>query len=398
MFSLANQLPASQRTTAQVRITLNLTLMLFTVAMILQLPALYFFAQPYTIQGLNWLCHLLALLAVWLCQHFLHLNVLKLTLFSLYYSYLTWVLLLWPELSNTYYYFLLAMVIAGFVFTRSERFTQTLVLSSALLLFGLFSVLHYQPQLRYGLLQLTNDLTLGALSLGIYRILRHQTISRWQGLRGAHQTSLNTLNQLLPNDPESPAGYWQPGKTRQYQCACVLFADLHGYTRLNRQFGDRLTVHALNNLYSQIDTLTDQYPVEKIKTNGDQYIAVSGLSNNVNGQYCQDMYQFACALHRLISRYSKARKLGCSVRIGIATGPVTAGIIGKNKPYFDIWGKTVNLAAYLEHKADSRLVSVCPNTATTLSQHLKTTKKTLSSAKHPDIHYYYQVNVTTGLK
>ena len=393
MLPLTTSLPASQRTSEQVRQTLNLTLLLFTVAMLLQLPALYYFSRPDSLQSYNWLGHFLALLALLLTQRLVRLNRLKVALFMLYYSYLTWVLLLWPGLSNTHYYYLLAVVISGFVFTRAERLAQCTVLTGAVFLFSLFSILHYQPQLEFGILRLTNDLTLGALSLGIYRVLRQRTVNRWQGLRDAHKSSMSTLSQLLPKDPEQPASFWQPGKTRRYPFACVLFADLSGYTTLNRQYGDRAILTGLKRLYSHIDSLCDQFSVEKIKTNGDQYMVVSKLQIQTDQTCCVHMYHFASALHRMIARYSDNHHLNCTVRIGIATGPLTAGIIGKNRTYFDVWGETVNLAAGLEQNADREYIAVCPVTAKHLPAHLIAAEASLASSKHPDTNIYYQLKI-----
>ncbi len=393
MLPLTTSLPASQRTSEQLRQTLNLTLLLFTVAMLLQLPALYYFARPDSLQSYNWLGHFLALLALLLTQRLVRLNHLKVALFMLYYSYLTWVLLLWPGLSNTHYYYLLAVVISGFVFTRAERLAQCTVLTGAVFLFSLFSILHYQPQLEFGILRLTNDLTLGALSLGIYRVLRQQTVDRWQGLRGAHQSSVNTLNQLLPKDPEQPASFWQPGKTRRYPLACVLFADLSGYTTLNRQYGDRVILTGLKRLYSGIDSLCDQFAVEKIKTNGDQYMVVSNLQNQADNSCCVQMYHFACALHHMIARYSDNHHLNCAVRIGIATGPLTAGMIGRNRPSFDVWGETVNLAACLEQNGVREYIAACPVTVKHLPAHLVAAETNLASSKHPDTTIYYQLKI-----
>ena len=393
MLPLTTSLPASQRTAEQVRQTLNLTLLLFTLAMLLQLPAVYYFAQPDSLQCYNWLGHFLALLALLLTQRLVCLNCLKVALFMLYYSYLTWVLLLWPGLSNTHYYYLLAVVISGFVFTRSERLTQFTVLTGAISLFCLFSILNYQPKLEFGILRLTNDLTLGALSLGIYRVLRQQALNRWKGLRGAHQSSVSTLSQLLPKDPEQPASFWQPGKTRRYPFACVLFADLSGYTTLNRQYGDRVILTGLKRLYSHIDSLCDQFPVEKIKANGDQYMVVSNLHTQTDHSCCVHMYHFACALHHMIARYSDNHHLNCTLRIGIASGPLTAGIIGKNRPYFDLWGETVNLAACLEQNAVTDYIAACPVTTKHLPAHLVAAETSLVSRKQPDTEIYYQLKI-----
>ncbi|GGF55549.1 adenylate/guanylate cyclase domain-containing protein [Alteromonas lipolytica] len=389
---LTTTLPPSQQTITQVRTTLKLTLQVFFFALLLQLPALWYFASLFSAQSINWLLHTAGLLLLVIGQHRLPLNQFKVLLFAFYYSYLTWVLLLWPGLSNTHYFYLLAVVIAGFVFTRNEKLNQMIILSGAIFLFCLFSVSHYQPHTPFGLLQLSNDLTLGALSVGIYFLLRRQALQRWSGLKGAHLQSLQTLNQLLPPNPERPNEYWQPGTTRCFSQVSVLFADLHGYTALNRQFGDAQTVSALASLYAAIDKLTEHYPVQKIKTNGDQYIAVSGLQAQSNQHYCTTLYQFACALHGIIRRFSKAHDLPCTVRIGIATGRVTAGIIGKNRPYFDIWGDTVNRAAYLEQVSATGKISVCPLTASLLPEGFVASQRALNSAKHPDLTHYFELS------
>ena len=103
------------------------------------------------------------------------------------------------------------------------------------------------------------------------------------------------------------------------------------------------------------------------------------------------MYHFASALHRMIARYSDNHHLNCTVRIGIATGPLTAGIIGKNRTYFDVWGETVNLAACLEQNAAREYIAVCPVTAKHLPAHLVAAESSLASSKHPDTNIYYQL-------
>ncbi|MDC8830836.1 adenylate/guanylate cyclase domain-containing protein [Alteromonas gilva] len=374
-----------------VRLTLHLTLTLFTVALLLQLPALWLFATPWSARYCNWLAHfgMLFLLIAW--QQRLSLRSLKLVLFTLYYSYLCWTGWLWPDLSNIHYFYLLAVVITGFVFTRQERSAQLIALLGAILLFVLSSASQYQPNQPASILIVTNDITLGGLCLAIYAVLRRQAMDRWQHLRSAHKTSQATLHSLLPHNPDKPRELWASGTTKRYSHMCVLFADLHGYTALNRQLGDAQVVQALNALYSAIDALTTRHAIEKIKTNGDQYMAVCGMQPASVTECCNEMLRFARGLLKVVSQAGNRKQLDCKVRIGIATGPVTAGIIGIEKPFFDVWGETVNIAAYLEQVSPQGVISLCPNTMAYLAEHSVLTRKPLTSAKHPNLTHCFEL-------
>lgn len=375
-----------------VRNTLRRTLLLFIAALLLQLPMLAMYSSQNVLAWLNWISHLLCLLGITVKLHRLTLHAVKIALFTLYYSYLCWSVYLWPTVFNTHYFFLLAVVVAGFVFTRQERTTQIYLLTGALLLFlltGLFNALKLKQS---GQLLMANDVTLVALSLALYVVYRKQVISRWHGLNQAHRNSLSTLQQLIPQHPDSPELFWSVGQTRKYPSVCVLFADLHGYTLLTRSFGDDKMVATLSRIYAAIDSLLAHYHIEKIKTNGDQYIAVGGLSSSSDNTSCEEMIKFAIALRRTVRRLNRHTHTDCSIRIGISTGPLTAGIVGQQKPYFDIWGKTVNLAAYLEQIAHEDSISLCPVTAKALKPPLLLKKRKVKSHKHPELEHYFELS------
>ena len=129
--------------------------------------------------------------------------------------------------------------------------------------------------------------------------------------------------------------------------ATVMFADIVGFTKLSRELGPEKLVRVLNIVFSEFDALSEEMDTEKIKTIGDAYMAVSGIPIP-NETHAQNVIRLAVALQDAVKRISKTEGLDLKIRIGIATGPITAGVIGKAKFAYDVWSSTVNLAARLE--------------------------------------------------
>lgn len=180
----------------------------------------------------------------------------------------------------------------------------------------------------------------------------------------------------------------------------VMFADIVDFTHMSEELSPNETVHLLNDIFSEFDNLAEKYGIEKIKTVGDAYMAAGGLvgkyggSINANmsetggavnsasqslsesegilegtsvnvqnnapnnapnntsrkklserGQYVDAMANISLEMHQFVSRYvaPNGQKLG--LRIGLATGPVVAGVIGRRKFSYDLWGDTVNIAS-----------------------------------------------------
>ena len=135
--------------------------------------------------------------------------------------------------------------------------------------------------------------------------------------------------------------------TDTYEAASVIFADMTGFTKLTGLLGPEKTTHLMNDLFSTFDNLAAKYSVEKIKTIGDCYMAVSGVPEK-NDAHAANMVNMAIEFLDITKSVIKRHDVKFGLRIGIASGPLTAGIIGKNKFAYDIWGETVNLAARLE--------------------------------------------------
>ena len=129
--------------------------------------------------------------------------------------------------------------------------------------------------------------------------------------------------------------------------ASVLFSDLVGFTGLSQQLGAERTVHLLDEIVTEFDRLAAAHGVEKIKTIGDGYMAVAGVSAP-QPDHLLRLARMALRLPDLVSRLSAAHGVDLKIRIGIAGGPVMAGVIGADKFSYDVWGETVNLASRLE--------------------------------------------------
>jgi guanylate cyclase len=132
-----------------------------------------------------------------------------------------------------------------------------------------------------------------------------------------------------------------------YESVTVLFADIVGFT----QFADRREPHevvaVLNDLFSRFDELADRCGVEKIKTIGDAYMAVGGLPvPRLNHEAA--VAEMALAMREVVERYNHDTASELAIRVGIASGPVTAGVIGNRKFSYDVWGDTVNMASRME--------------------------------------------------
>ena len=129
--------------------------------------------------------------------------------------------------------------------------------------------------------------------------------------------------------------------------ASVMFSDLVGFTALSQEIGAARTVDILDGLVTEFDRLAAEHGVEKIKTIGDGYMAVSGVSQH-QADHCARLARLALALPKVVAAVSKTHDVELRIRIGIASGPVMAGVIGADKFSYDVWGETVNFAARLE--------------------------------------------------
>jgi class 3 adenylate cyclase len=132
-----------------------------------------------------------------------------------------------------------------------------------------------------------------------------------------------------------------------FESVTVLFADLVDFTTLAATERPERVVEILNQIFSSFDVMAERRGLEKIKTIGDAYMAVAGLPVP-RADHAEAAALFAIDMLEEIEHFSLVYGVDISLRVGIDSGPVIAGIIGRNKFTYDLWGDTVNTASRME--------------------------------------------------
>ena len=157
--------------------------------------------------------------------------------------------------------------------------------------------------------------------------------------------------------------------TEKHSNVTVLFADLVGFTEFTRTIDTDKLILYLNQIFSYFDDLTERYGIEKIKTIGDNYMVASVGREEFSAQDgAERVAQLALDMQKYITRISKRSHYPLTLRIGIHSGPVIAGVIGKKKFTYDIWGDTVNIASRMESEAIDGTIQVTETTYQLLKQ------------------------------
>ena len=124
----------------------------------------------------------------------------------------------------------------------------------------------------------------------------------------------------------------------------VMFADIVNFTQVAANMSPSQVFTMLNRIFSAFDELAEQYCLEKIKTIGDAYMVAGGLNEDID-DYSAAVADLAIAMRDLLRRDFSINASHLEVRIGIGTGPIVAGVLGKKKFIYDLWGDTVNIAS-----------------------------------------------------
>ena len=163
------------------------------------------------------------------------------------------------------------------------------------------------------------------------------------------------LLNILPKEIAAVLKNEQRAIADYYAGASVLFADMVGFTPLSAELAPEQLVGLLNEIFSFFDSLLDKYEAEKIRTIGDSYMVVSGLPRR-RPDHAQTLVRMALEMRDYVSTHTFQRGRQVSFRIGVNSGPLIAGVIGRRKFEYDVWGDTVNVASRMEsHSASGEI-------------------------------------------
>lgn len=154
------------------------------------------------------------------------------------------------------------------------------------------------------------------------------------------------LHDILPSSIANRIIAGEKSIAEETQSVSIFFSDVVGFTSLAESISPSELVKYLNEMFSSFDLIAHKHGIEKIKTIGDSYMAVCGIPEHKD-DHALRMADFAKEVLTLTQSFLfKDRKI--EIRIGIHSGPVVAGVIGKNRYSYDLWGDSVNIASRLE--------------------------------------------------
>ena len=187
------------------------------------------------------------------------------------------------------------------------------------------------------------------------RLLHLETKKLYEQVLAEQKVSERLLHNVLPHAiaerlkgrPEIMADDFTEVIADSFPEVTVLFADIVGFTKFSEGVSAEVIVDVLNDIFTRFDSITDHRGLEKIKTIGDSYMAAAGLPIPV-ADHAERAAHMALDMLEVMDRFNAQSPYHLKIRIGISTGAAVAGVIGKRKFLYDLWGDVVNTASRME--------------------------------------------------
>jgi len=207
-----------------------------------------------------------------------------------------------------------------------------------------------------------------AISSVVYFLLRYAAVERDKSkermeeahrlLQAEQERSERLLLNILPG-PVAERLKMEDGTIADgFADVTVMFADIVNFTTLAEGMSPNQIFAMLNKVFSSFDSLAEKHGLEKIKTIGDAYMVAGGLNDESSVNYSESIAQMALDMRDLLASDLSVNDHRLEIRMGIGTGPVVAGVVGKKKFIYDLWGDTVNLASRITAESVPGMVQV----------------------------------------
>ncbi len=252
---------------------------------------------------------------------------------------------------GAHYYLITALVIAA-ILADGVRRTVIALLMFNLATAGLLLVEMYRPELirfyadpHTRITDVAMNLLFAQIFTGVLVLILARTLNLER--RKSEKLLLNILPESIAQELKRKAKV-QP---RLYESASVLFTDFVGFTRIAEKLSPEALLAELDHCFSKFDEIVRKQQLEKIKTIGDSYMVVGGIPHPTR-THAVDCVLAAFEVQRFMHETREEKDASgeayWELRLGINSGPLIAGVIGREKFVYDVWGDTVNTASRLE--------------------------------------------------
>ena len=179
---------------------------------------------------------------------------------------------------------------------------------------------------------------------------------------------------------------------RKYDDVSILFCDIAGFSKSVASIPPKSLANELNDLFSAFDDLSKSHQLDKVKTIGDAYMAISGVRPE-QSEHAKSAVEAGIAMINFLEQRNKISPYKWELRIGVHSGPVVAGIMGKQGLSFDVWGSTVNLAHQIEQKGKPGRVNISAYTFQLVKDTYDCTYRGKIQVKNNELVDMYLVNI-----
>ena len=206
------------------------------------------------------------------------------------------------------------------------------------------------------------------ISVYFYEKLQRNEFFARIKLQAEQEKSERLLLNILPASIAARLKDQQVIIADHFDDVSVLFADIVGFTELSSRMSPTKLVEMLNHIFSNFDNLVERHGLEKIKTIGDAYMVVAGLPTP-HPEHVTHIVNLALEMQQVLTEFNQHAPIPLSIRIGIHTGAVVAGVIGIKKFAYDLWGDTVNTASRMESHGVTGAIQVTQQVYAVLKHH-----------------------------
>lgn len=294
----------------------------------------------------------------------------RLYVFLLSFAYVFLITIIQGNQTRGHFFFLAEALVVYFMFPSHQK--KIVYFLEGILLFFFIGLSIYHENLvpflvlspeKVKVASLITDIAFAFILIG-FAFYIHNTFQKTElYVQMEHEKSEKLLQNILPlsiikklrENPDTIA--------ERFEDCTVLFSDIVGFTQMSKSMPAVSVVSLLNEIFSRFDDLAEKHNLEKIKTIGDAYMVVGGLPEP-DEKHAENVAAFALEMLDVIRDYRQKNNIPLELRIGINSGAAVAGVIGKKKFIYDLWGDSVNTASRMESHGLPGQIQVSESTYT----------------------------------